>query len=180
MLVRKTNPVGIDEMVDIIQEALDALQDFGNVTWDNFPRAYKNPKALKQGTYVPEVYDGSGEYLECLMNDGVVLTTFFVSDGSREFAGDDFTSPLSLIVQCSNLEAIYPGIAHRADEELIHGFLTILRSISDIQIESIDTTIEDVYSEFDTENLRFDDMGVFFVFRVNMTATYGLSCCSDC
>lgn len=180
MLVRKTNPVGIDEMVDIIQETLDALQDFGGVSWDNFPRAYKNPKALKQGTYVPEVYVGNGEYQECLMNDGKVLTTFFTTDGSREFAGDDFESPLSLIVQCSDLEAIYPTIGHRADEELIHGFLTILRSIGDVTITGVETTIEDVYSEFDTENLRFDDMGVFFVFRVNMTVTYGLSCCSDC
>lgn len=179
MLVRKTNPIGIDEIVDVIQTTMDDDNSF-NVSWDNLHRAYKNPKTLKSSGFIPEVYTANGEYVECLMNDNVILTTFFTNEGSRDFNGTEFESELSLIVQCSNLEAIYDNIVHRPDEELIHAFVNLIKDVSEVKITDIETTIDDVYSGFDTAQLKFEDMGRFFVFKINMTATYDLSCCINC
>lgn len=180
MLVRKTYPIGIDKIVDAIQVKLDESTFFSGTDWDNFPRAYKNPKHVRTNGYMPEVYDGNGEYKEVLMNDKMTLTSFFVAGDQRPYSNTNMTSDLSLIVQCSDLDEIFPSIEHRADEELIHKFLNILNVVPGIKITNIETSISEVYKEFDIRDLIFDDMGSFFVFRVNMSTSFGLACCNDC
>lgn len=178
MLIQKTNPAGIDSIVDFIQVKLDANAVISGVAYDNLPRAYKNPAKNETG-FIPELYIGNGNYTETLMNDKVILTSFFIAPDSRNFT-QEIVGDLSLIVQCSNLGTVFPNIAHRADEELIHLFLNVLLPIKAVQILNIETSIDVVFREFERRQIKFVDMGRFFVFRINMNTHYAVECCSNC
>lgn len=180
MLVRKVNPIGIDKIIDSMQVKLDGSVLSSTGSWDNFPRAYKNPKASNSRGYIPECYDENGEYIEVLMNDKVTMTTFFIQGDGKEYIETQLKSDFSLIVQCSDLVEKFPSVVHRADEELIHLFLDVLKNTPGVKIESIELGIDDVYREFDKSNLKLDDMGYYFVFRINMTTNYGVQCCDNC
>ena len=177
-MVQKTNPIGIDKTVDFLQTKLNANPILSAVDFDNLPRVYKNPKANGNG-FVPELYRGNGEYSESLMNDNVVITSFFIIPDQRDYV-EEINSELSLIVQCSDLTKVYPSIDHRADEELIHTVLNVLQPLKVIDVTSIVTSIDAVYQEFDRELLKFDDMSTFFVFRINMNTHYEIQCCDNC
>lgn len=178
MLVQKTNPIGIDKTIDFLQTKLNANSILSAVSYDNLPRAYKNPKANKAG-FVPELYRGNGNYSEVLMNDNVVITSFFIADDVSNYT-DEIETEFALIVQCSDLTAVYPSITHRADEELKHTVMNILQPLKAVKVINIETSIDLVYREFDREFIKFDDMGSFFVFRINMSTRYGIQCCEDC
>lgn len=180
MLVQKTNPIGIDDIIDAIQLELSDACGLEDVEWDNFPRAYRNPEAYKQGRFIPEIYLSNGDYQECLMNDNVALTSFFYVTDNRDINFQDIITPFNLVVQCSDLDSIFPNINHRADEELITAFLKALNRVPGIELNKIITDVDNVYREFDTENVKFDDMGKFFVFRVEMSVRYGLDCVDNC
>lgn len=177
MLVRKTNPVGIDKVIDDIQVHLDGV---GFVNYGNYPRAYKNPSRFDDRGYIPEIYNDNGDYKEVFYDDTLWISSFFVVGDRREVGTGKATAPISLIVQ-ANLKQIFPAITHRADEEINNLFWDRLKTFTKgAKVESIETAIENVYREFVRENVKFDDLGKYYVVRFNLQAVFESQCCDNC
>lgn len=181
MLVRKTNPVGIDLVIDKLQVFLYQLAISTNNTWECYPRAYKNPKRFDERGFIPEVFnDSNNDYKEVFFDDYFDVSTFFVVGDNREISNGKAIAPLALIIQCKPND-LFPSVSHRADEEVINLFWNKLKSFSlGAKCESIETSINAVYREFSINEVKFDDMNNSFVARINMTATFESQCCNDC
>ena len=178
MLIRKTDPVGVDKLIDALQVFIDQLN---LPNWNNYARAYKNPKRFDERGFIPEVYTSNGNYEEVFFNDKYSITSFFVVGDSRNTAitGRSIVT-VSLIVQCK-LKDVFPQISHRADEELINMFWNKLKAFTlGAKVESIETHIDDVYKEFVREQVKFDNLGNFNVVRFNMTGAFDSECCDEC
>lgn len=175
-LIQKTNPRGIDIKIDSFQAHLDSALSF--TEWDSYHRVYTNPNE-GSNLLVPERYDAAGEYQEVFYNDNFDITTWFFVANERPVAPDGYiTATVSLIVQ-ANLDKLYPAIAHRADEELNNSFEIASRSFpgrTEFVLESIWTTIDRVYTEFDKAQILLDDMSKQYVVRFNYKVSYTPDC----
>jgi len=179
-MIRKTNPLGIDVIIDKMQVYFDKKLLLTFPDWENNHRAYKNP--LKNGL-IPEVYTANGEYREVFFNDNFVMTSFFLVGDERSYRDGLSTVKISLIVQ-TNLSLALQDISHRADEELISTFSDVIKqSIWAKNFANTITGIDNVYSEFDKSKIKYDDMSNFHVVRfdfVDVSYDASLKCCTDC
>jgi hypothetical protein len=171
-LFQRTSPVGLDKSIIDFQNHLTDTLAFAN--WNNFDRVYlneKNPTGL-----VPEYYDGNGDYQEVLYNDGVDISSFFFRSSEVKPVGDGYEVNVAWIVQC-DLNALFPLISHRADEELA---ALILEASGDYPIDdrfsyqSTEYQINNVYREFDKKQLKHDDVSERHVVRFNYKVFYTL------
>jgi hypothetical protein len=179
MLVRKTNPKGLDKLIDKIQLKLNNQLDLG--IWENNHRAYRNPKQDSKRGFIAELYTENGNYRECYYDDNFDAVSFFFASDKSEIVDGKIKQDFSLIFHV-DINAIYPTITHRADEELKMHVLTVLNSFSNalFSVNDIDTGIQNVYKEFEFENIKFEDMSNLFCVRFNMTAYYVADCCLIC
>lgn len=176
-LVVKTNPVGVDTVINDMQNRVwDHLASFQS-DWDSHPRCYVNPKGQDKSKNTAEFFSNN-DYTDVLMSDKVALSTFWLADQNRTYSRTIVTQRVSLIVQCSDLTKLYPEITHRADEELLSAFVDAHESfrIGRQALESIDVGVDEAYSGLDTSDLKFDNMNEFFVFRMNFTVKYDRKC----
>ena len=168
-LIRKNNPKGVDCWIDFVQNKLynHLTNVCGWSKWQSNHRAYINPR---NGSNIPEVYDGNGEYKEVLYNDNFNITSFFLADDT---APEDNTGYIqrgvSLIVQM-DINRTYPSVRHRADEEAHFDVRNALSKIPQVRDISLLVGQSNVYSEFGING--FDDMSDCHVFRFNMQASY--------
>lgn len=168
---RKLNPVGIDVVIDQFQTKMSTL--FNSIDWVMYPRIYPNPKKVSLRSKVPEFFDDF-EYLETFMDDRYPLTTFFLVSSERPFNDGIFKADISLVCQVSDLKSIFPSIPHRADEEFNRTIINKLRIM--YEYKGMTTEIQNVYKEFDKEEVRLDDMNSFYVVRFNFTVDYYYNC----
>ena len=161
-IVRKTDPVGIDAVVNDLQTQLETL---GWTTYDNYPRAYKNKT---ENGIIPERYTQDGNYLEVLFNDKLNASSFFLMDDTLNPTpfGQQIEGGLSIIFQVK-LDKLKPLIAHRADEEIRNAVIIALRKNKYAwEFSSVVTGIDNVYAGFDLTQITYDDTSYFHVFRV--------------
>ena len=170
-LIQKIEPVGIDRVIDLIQVDL-----FNGLAWDSLPnvtyeanhRAYKNETS---DGIIPEIYDGKKEYREIYFDDNVSASSFFLVDDSR--TGDKKYSIIVSIIFQLKLDKIFPLITHRADEEAHRDVLDVLeRNPTQAKITALITGIANVYPGLKIDQVRFDNMQPFHVFRVDMEVNY--------
>lgn len=180
MVVRKTDPVGIDLIIDMIQTKIDEITFKAGSTWNNYHRAYKNPvKTRDRNGLVPELFVNGIDYRDVLMDDTIDLTTFFIVSDRRPVNNGIITTEISLIIQASKLDNLIDS-PHRADEEINSMFIGKLnKSISKIKLTGIEHGIDNVYREFVRTKIKLNDMNQRHVARFNMEVTYVDSCC-DC
>ena len=171
-LIQKISPVGIDRNVDEIQVILNELNWAG---FNIYPRIYKE----KIGDNVkPMAYVGNGEYVDVFNNDNLTTGNCFFYDSGTQTATDLMykNTQLSIVFQV-NLNVLFPSVLHRADEEAHKAVLIKLRELSlPYEVTGIVKELENVYSEFDTTQVQFDDIGKFHVFRVDMTCLVSYLC----
>lgn len=181
MLVLKKNPVGIDSIIDRLQKKTEAyFLAEGWADYTSYHRAYKNPN---EGDVIPEIYIGSGEYLEVLFDDTQNATSFFLAEDTRT-QDDEFiiSQGLSFIFQVQ-LNKLYPQITHRADEELHAHILTAIKKAGfEKNVEGITTGAENVYSELSIsgdlqELIKLDDLSYFHVVKIDMEVNYQFDNC---
>ena len=168
---RKTNPVGIDVVIDEFQSKLSTL--FSGVDWVIYPRIYPNPKKVSLRSKVPEFFEDS-EYLETFMDDRHELTSFFLVSSERPYSNGIFKADISLVCQVSDLKGMFPSIPHRADEEFNRTIIQRLRNM--YEYLGMTTEVQNVYREFDKEEVRLDDMNRFYVVRFNFNVDYYYNC----
>lgn len=175
---QKISPVGIDKPIDSFQSYL-----FSNISiagmvnadnWESYPRIYLNPAVNGRK---PEYYILDKEYKSVLYDDNFLLTSYFVVGEDRPLDDGIYTVDVSLILQ-ADIQSLFPSITHRADEELIRVFQLASKHYDrdTFYITGVETGIENVYREFDTTQITFDDMSEQFVVRFNYEVTYEPKC----
>lgn len=181
-LVTKTNPVGIDYIIDKIQKALYNFltTDIGFTKYESYHRANKN---YKGEDLIAELFTTNGDYVEVLFDDNQNLSSFFLaSDKVERPYPDTLEQEISIIFQ-GNLKTLFPSIAHRPDEELKAAIVRGLQSCNYSEyVSEITTGVDNVYSglRFNgdlKEHIRLDDMSYFHVLRVDMKVQFNIDIC---
>ena len=170
-LILKTIPRGVDIPINSLQNLLYTELDL--LSYESYPRVYKNPDV--NGLTMPESYVGNKDYKEVFFDDKFSLTSFWLADDNRSVS--EFTTTTISVVFQVLLDELYPTIPHRADEEFIRDIYNILyNSPRDYDLTNVITGIDNVYSEFDTSQVTWDDMSNFFVCRFDLEAVYDYNC----
>lgn len=168
---RKSNPVGIDVVIDEFQTRLSNL--FGGADWISYPRVYPNPKEINLRSKVPEFFDEI-EYFEVFMDDRHTMTSFFIVSPDRPYQEGVFKTDISLVFQVSDLKALFPSVTHRADEEFNKTIINEVRHL--YEYKGMTTEIQNVYREFDKNEIILDNMNEFYVVRFNFNVDYYYNC----
>lgn len=171
-VIRKTTPVGRDILIDHLQ--LWLYNQLSLTNYDSYHRVYKND--TEKGI-IPEKYNNNGDYHEVLFNDDYNATSFFITEDEVDNNNGAFSSDVSIIFQV-NLSKVYPSITHRADEEFINDVSLLLkRERFGFEFVNIQTGIDNVYREFNKTDIKWDNIGEFFVVRFNLKlGNYSYSC----
>jgi hypothetical protein len=179
-LYLKDNPKGIDKVInDTNKIVFDALTELDWFDYNAYHRAYKNP--TQEGT-IAEVFDiDSKDYSEVFFDDRLDASSFFVIDDNipTTDTGRIFDTTVSMIFQC-DLSKIANAVEYRADEEIISQVVNALKGIKYGNISAIIRGIENVYSGFRTEQIKYTDMNPFFCFRIDLDVNYQYDCCDGC
>ena len=187
-LILKTNPVGIDTVINNINKLV--FDDLGWLSSDEnnpvdytaYHRALKNPK---NGGIIPEVYDietetSTGEYTESLYDDRLGASSFFyVADEQNPIDnGRMYNTTLSMVFQV-DLSKVADNIKHRGDAEIHRVVCKAINKGYYGKVSALVTGISNVYSEFDQSQIEFTDMHPFHCFRVDIDVSYEFGCCKD-
>jgi len=186
-LILKTNPVGIDTVINninkLVFDGLDWLSTNDNpVNYTAYHRALKNPR---NGGIIPEVYEidtdtRSGEYSEVFYNDRLDASSFFYVDDNIGTVdnGRLFDTTLSMVFQV-DLSVVADNIKHRGDAEIHRVVCNAINKSVYGNVSGLVTGIPNVYSEFDQSQIEFTDMHPFHCFRVDIDVNYEFGCCYD-
>lgn len=170
MLIQKTNPVGIDKMIDRIQERL-----YNRLGWSNYESYHRVYVNETENGLVPEKFESGKDYKEVFFDDKYDATSYFVVT-SPVSIDEKAAYPVSIYFQCK-LDALYPTVTHRADEEAHYDVLRVLsNNFKRIEITSQITGIGNVYSGWRQDQIQFTDMHPFHVFRIDMIINMELPC----
>lgn len=176
MIVLKTNPVGIDGAIQVLQQALYAyLTDKWDVSdYACYGRAYKTQKVKEDG-FIPEVFIGGKDYREVYLNDKISALSYFIYE--RNTFQLINTAPVSLIFSV-DITKLKLFINHRADEEVrcdIANFIYDYVGGGTQQISTV-TGLNNVFSEFtgwrNNDSMKHRDMQPFHSFRINFNLQY--------
>ncbi|HDZ04836.1 hypothetical protein LCGC14_0370730 [marine sediment metagenome] len=175
-LVLKDNPVLVDIQVNNLQKHLftDLTTKASWTDYQSYPRVYVNVNGLD---IIPEHYLESNEYEDVFFDDSFNVSSFFLVNPTREYDANSFTSEISIVFQ-GKLDQLYPGVLHRADEEMHNDiFLAINRSDAMFELESFVTGRDNVYTGLTlsaelSERISQDDMSDFHFVRFNLSVEY--------
>jgi len=176
MVALKLNPVGVDVVIQDMQEAMYAeLVSLWGIKNDTdyacYGRAYRQQVAGKD-QYIPEVFVSGNDYKEVYLNDRVKALSYF------QYERNDFklmnTAPVSLIFWV-NIQQLKPAIDHRADEEVrvdVANFIVKYLADNNQTISTV-TGIDKVFAEYagyrSADSIKHRDMHPFHCFRINFT-----------
>lgn len=173
MVILKTNPVGIDVVINNIQKSIVTNLETKWGSLDAYGRVYK--KETSDGIRL-ERYVSNGEYKPVLFSEGNKM--FFVQGNKPINNKVVFTNDLWLVC-ILNIDNIN-GVTHRADEEVHADLLTELNrvvGINDIQgleygMENLKRVVED---SFGFGNFKASNIHPYHVFMVKLKAIYSLN-----
>lgn len=182
MILTKTKPVGVDILIQILQNFLYVqLQNTWGIAaadYTAYGRAYRNQT---DDGYSPEVYMGSNEYKDSFFDDTVKALSFF-SVGENEKYNGGLTANVALIF-CVNVAKLKPTIPWRADEEIRMDVQMLVKSPRfGFFLNGVETGIDNVFKEFSgwkkKEGIKFRDEHPWHCFRINLTTNpYPISIC---
>jgi len=138
----KTNPVGLDLVVDVIQKKLySKLSLLWNVKLEGYPRCYEIKRSKKTTI---EHYIGKGEYKSLISSDENKFF-FIVKDNIRQVSFTTYNAVIELFF-IVNVQDCKPSIKHRADEEVRSDVISVLSTIG--VADALKTIIIDTASVF--------------------------------
>lgn len=160
------NPVGIDEQIQKLQAQFLAKLFVGK-TYSSHGRAFLLSHDKGE---VPEVYNGSDEYLEVLLDDTKDAISFFTVDPVIEVNGTDATAQVDIFFFV-NLLTLF-SYTHRAVEE-VH--ILVLKEINNSQFR-VKKLVQgfDSVKDFAIKNPELMDMQPFYCFKFQSSITYKL------
>lgn len=171
MLIRKTNPQGVDAWIDDMQVKLhSALTEFfdGAAVYACYGRSYRNETSDGKQA---EVYTGNGEYKDVGPDDRYTAISFFGVADTVD-VGEIVQAPVHFVMWL-NLDKALTSTGQRADEEIRLKVLEVFGAGTfGSPVESIETGVERVFREYKSTRLKFTDMHPNHLFRVNLNAQY--------
>lgn len=165
----KTNPVGLDIPLDVIQRKVYELKDVWGIQLDGYPRC--QILLTKDGKKTIEAYLGNDEYSGSLIF--AEENKFFLLAGeSVERVSGTYYKTMVELYFILNLEEIYPDVLHRSDEEVRIDVLNVLETIPGISVYRIEHNTDKVFARFNNrisqnyEHEFTDDMQPYHYFKV--------------
>lgn len=189
MLILKTDPVGIDYMIQQIMAEihprimaawdLDPEVEIENKLFQFHGRSYRNQTS---NGFVAEVYTADNQYKEVYWNDALHGIAFFGTNGTEKHQIAGYETTQVHLVFFVNLDKIKPSITHRADEEVRNEVIKIISEENrDFIFKSNDIWLENVLKEYPgslrEDRLKFVDMHPVHCFRLNFELNYNKSIC---
>lgn len=187
MLNVKTNPVGIDILIQAYQTALHerliAAWGLADDQYECYGRCYRNKN---DNGYVAEVFKAGIDYQEVYWNDRVSAVSFFGISNEEHGIGENTRIHLVFFVDIKKLK---PTINHRADEEVRRDVqLFAAEGFRGFQYKSTELWLENVLREYPGNfrnygsgdingKLKFLDMHPTHCFRINLEINYNKNIC---
>jgi len=182
-----TSGEGLSSSIQSIQEELYSglsnlwagdIEGFGKVyknienSSDDIPKYYKSSKI-----FIPEVFNSiKGNYEDVYYNDiKSCVFCFLVSDKDDTEDQVLFKNKVKVVFMI-DLSKIYPSSNERQDSKAEKDAVGVLRDINGSYIiGGIQRGIDNVFSEYTTNKIRFNDLHPFHVFSVNIELNYYLT-----
>jgi hypothetical protein len=179
MLITKTNPAGIDVVIQQIQTDLYvyllAKWGIADADYKCSGRCYRNKQ---DGNYFAQVYIGGNDYEDATWNDMLKAVSFFgISEIETHKAGEKTDVHLVFFV---NIAKLKPAIQHRADEEVRKDVQNFFFQYPGLY-KSTELWLENVLKEYRgssaSEGLKVVDMHPIHCFRINLEILYNKNIC---
>ena len=178
MLVTKTNPVGIDYSLQLLQTELhDALLtkwSLSDSDYKAYGRCYRKPT---ENGYIAVNYESANEYKEVYADDTVKALSFFGQSPRVQL--DQKESTDVHLVFFVNLAALKPSVTHRADEEVRRDVISVIGpGLYGFAYTGFELFVENVLREYPgtlRNKISIVDMHPWHCFRINLKVLYDIN-----
>ena len=182
-----TSAEGLSLAIQSIQEELyTALPNFWAGDIEGFGKVYKNienssddiPKYYKSSKiFIPEIYNSSkGNYEDVFYNVSKSCVFCFLIDDKDTTEDDLLFKTKVKVVFMVNLSMIYPSQSERQDGKAQKDVVEILRAINgDYEINEVQRGIDNIFNEYTTSGIRFNDLHPLHAFSINIDLNYYLT-----
>lgn len=177
MLIEKAIPTGVDFHIQRLQTQLywalvGAAIRLDPDDYKAYGRCYRNKT---ENGYIAENYEGGNEYKEVYWDDALSVISFF-GMGSISRVSIMNQADIHFVV-FADLKKLYPGITHRADEELRGLVQSLIGKYGNgFEFVSTETGLENVLREYPgsrrDDRLKFVDTHPVHCFRINLKLNY--------
>lgn len=175
MLVLVSNPIGVDLAIEKAQKRLhDELLTKWGINTNMFlcyGRCYRNND--KNGV-IPEVYS-NGEYKELLLNDNVIVHSFFDIGNVINYETEEHQNSTTIdLVFFVNLNKLYSNNL-RQDEKVRQDVQLIFEGGKNgllLQTISIGNQALSEYSGYKKDAMKFKDMNQYHIFKMTYQLNY--------
>lgn len=171
----QTNTSGLDcEIKDFQTDLYNALDAKYSFAIEGHPRAYKNPN--ENGDFIPEVWNESKqEYQEVYLDSSIPYRFFFIEGENHTTEdGSYFIAPLKVVfmVDLRKLDTLV-----RADAEAQKDAAGAINTdvLANFEVTGIEKGMSNVFSGFNTDAIRFDDLHPWHVFAITGNLGYYLA-----
>tara|TARA_R110002124_G_scaffold182610_1_gene349999 strand:- start:128 stop:703 length:576 start_codon:yes stop_codon:yes gene_type:complete len=178
---------GLSSAIQSIQKELyDSLLNFWLGDIEGFGKVYKNvqnssdniPKYYKSSKiFIPEVYNSNkGDYEDVFYNDSKSCVFCFLTE-DKDITEDNllFKSKVKIVFMV-NLNMIYPNKSGRQDDRAQKDVVEILRAINgSYRINEVQRGIDNIFNQYTTSGVKFDDTQPLHSFSVNIDLDYYLT-----
>ena len=162
MIYSKTDPVGIDFLIDKYQNKIHEF--YASFDFDVYPRIYDIEKSNKS---FPAHYVSNNEYKEILLNDSKDGIVFFRTFGGDKIKRNLFATKIEVYFLL-NVSKLKPNINHRADEEVkLEAYSLIDRITNREEIEI--SKDKEAISDF---NFKIEHMQPYYLLKFSFEKNY--------
>lgn len=174
-LIQKISPVGIDSLINSIQEEFYETVSWVNAShgYESYPRVYRNESQIGN---LPEVYLGNNEYQDVFMDDKFSASSFFITDERRTVNNGLTDTSFHMVFQVL-LNELYGAVSHRADEEAHQEAMQILDGLAyGFEVTDLEIGVNNVYRSLAFDDKDNDDMHPYHVFKITMESSTQFEC----
>lgn len=165
MIFAKTITYGLDTQVKRMQEYMDV-----NLGWTNVNIYGLIQKTTKNNKIVPEAYISEKDYKEVFLNDKVYGSVGFIETNREIFPVKKSTIDVVFTVLLSK---IYPSSTTRENELcMLQAERCLEYSGLIYNVTGLKQGIDDVFSGFNTDNIKHLDMHPWMVFSFEIELQY--------
>lgn len=158
IIFAKENPIGVDAIINSIQQLLDTKFSTSWQGLECYPRCYVNEDKGKQ---VIEHFDGK-DYNNVVHADK--SKCFFLAEYDEIPNGSNNYSTVIEIFFIVDLKKAKPSILHRADGEIRNEVLSIIEKIPNTTIKRVVKKAENIFKGYFYDNV--DDLHPTHCFKV--------------
>jgi len=173
-LIYKDTTYGIDKIIKSIQTNLQ-----NKLSWLGAVNIYgKLQRTERESGFLYEYWTSNRDYTEVFINDKLAGVMGFVVRNPRRINGYYIEADVD-VISTIDLTKIYNN-TRRDDERALNELKDILQgSVYVQQLNEIRENISNVFSDINTDLIKYRDMQPYYVFAINLTIKYNEDDCND-